>query len=317
MTPASRTAIITGANSGLGLACARALLADQAWHVVLAVRDPDRGRSAVELIGEPSRCSVTELDLASLLSVRRFVAEHGERALPPTHALICNAGIQEVTHASVTSDGFELTFGVNHLGHFALVDGLLSQLAIPARIIVVSSDTHDPAKAVGMPAPRYRSAEALAHPSGEDVMSGRQRYTTSKLCNLLFVYELDRRLGRGKEGVTVNAFNPGLMPGTGLARDYGPVQRLAWRFVLPAARLLPQVRGVNRSGRDLAALAGDSRYDGVTGKYFDGAKAIRSSEESYDTAKALDLWQTSERLIAEPASVGPSPPPPPGLRDRI
>ena len=71
---------------------------------------------------------------------------------------------------------------------------------------------------------------------------------------------------------------------------------------------MPQVRGVKRSGRDLAALAGDSRYDGVTGKYFDGAKAIRSSEESYDTEKALDLWQTSERLIAEPAGAEPDVP---------
>ncbi len=297
MAATSRTAIITGASSGLGLACARSLLADPTWHVVLAVRDRHRGQDAVERLGEPSRCTVAELDLASLLSVRRFVAEHGERAVPPTHALICNAGVQEVSGASVTSDGVELTFGVNHLGHFALVDGLLPQLATPARIVVVSSDTHDPARSTGMPAPRYRSAEALAHPSGEDVMPGRQRYTTSKLCNILFVYELDRRLGRGKEGVGVNAFNPGLMPGTGLARDYGPVQRLAWRFLLPAARILPQVRGVEQSGRDLAALAADARYDGVTGEYFDGAKAIRSSEESYDTAKALDLWETSERLI--------------------
>ena len=294
-----RTAIVTGANSGLGLACARALLEwNPAWHVVLAVRDPRRGRDAAAHLPQPERCTVVALDLASLASVHSFIDHYARAGLPPTRAVICNAGIQVTSGTRLTEDGVELTFGVNHLGHFALVKALLADLlSAPARIVIVSSDTHDPTKYTGMPAPRYTSAEALAHPRAEPAMSvaklGRQRYTTSKLCNVLFAYELDRRLGEAAQGITVNAFNPGLMPGSGLARDYGTLQRFAWRFVMPALRVLPQVHSPRQSGRHLAALASDPAYERLTGCYFDGLKPIRSSPDSYDLDKARDLWETS------------------------
>jgi light-dependent protochlorophyllide reductase len=298
-TATTRTAIITGASSGLGLECARALLrSDPCWHVVLAVRDGGRGAEAVTQLGEPRRCTVMQMDLASLASVRAFVGNVRAESLPPLHAIVCNAGVQVVSGTEWTADGVEMTFGVNHLGHFALVQGLLEELAHPARIVVVSSGTHDPSKHTGMPHPDYTSAADLAQPradqSGND---GRRRYTTSKLCNVLFTYELDRRLGHGREGVAVNAFDPGLMPGSGLARDYPPLQRLAWRYLLPALRMLPGVRGTGTSGRFLAALASDARFDGITGEYFAGPRPIRSSADSYDPDKALDLWETSERML--------------------
>lgn len=310
MTEDSTTAVVTGASGGLGLECVRALLEqDPAWHVVLAVRDPRRGEAAVSALGEPGRCTVMAVDLASLVSVHRFGERFANAGLPPTRALICNAGIQVTSGTRLTEDGIELTFGVNHLGHFALVSTLLDRLSAPARIVIVSSDTHDPSKRTGMPAPRYVSAEALAYPQMESAISaarlGQRRYTTSKLCNILFAYELNRRLGEGAKGVTVNAFNPGLMPGSGLARDYGTLQRLVWRFLMPALRVLPQVRGTGQSGRDLAALAGDHSYEDVTGRYFDGRKLIASSQDSYDLEKARDLWETSEhlsRLEDEPAA---------------
>lgn len=293
----TRTAIVTGASAGLGFDCARALLRmDPSWHVVMAVRDPLRGATAAQRSKSPERCTVMQVDLASLQSVHRFVQCVKAATLPPLHAIVCNAGVQVVSGTRLTVEGFEMTFGVNHLGHFALVQGLLDQLVRPARIVIVSSDTHDPGKHTGMPAPRYTSAAELADPGTSD--DGRRRYTTSKLCNVLFAYELDRRLEHGGRGVTVNAFNPGLMPGSGLARDYPPLQRFAWRFVLPALRFLPQVRSTRSSGRDLAALVADSRFDGVTGRYFDGLRPIHSSQDSYDRAKALDLWQTSQRLAA-------------------
>ena len=164
----TKSAVITGASAGLGLECARALLArDPAWHVVLAVRDTARGADAVAKLGEPDRCTVLEMDLASLRSVRRFVQSLSTAELPPVHALVCNAGVQVVSAADETDDGVEMTFGVNHLGHFALVQGMLDQLARPARIVVVSSGTHDPAKHTGMPAPRFTSAAGLARPDGE------------------------------------------------------------------------------------------------------------------------------------------------------
>jgi light-dependent protochlorophyllide reductase len=296
----TRTAIITGANAGLGLECARALLADDpSWHLVLAVRDVARGTDAVAQLGRPDRCTVLELDLASLQSVRAFSETLRAAALPPLHAIVCNAGVQVVSGTEYTADGVETTFGVNHLGHFALVQTLLDDLARPARIVVVSSGTHDPAKVTGMPSPMYTAAEHLAHPAESEPADGRRRYTTSKLCNVLFAYELDRRLGGGADGITVNTFDPGLMPGTGLARDYSSAGRWAWRYVFPVLRVLPNVNSTRNSGTRLARLVWDPALDTVSGGYFEGRRQIRSSADSYDTAKALDLWNTSEQLIMQ------------------
>ena len=298
-----RTAIITGATAGLGFQCAQTLLdADPSWHIVLAVRDPARGAVAVAQLGAPQRCTVIEANLASLESVRAFTHRFKAAGLPALHAIVCNAGVQLPSGIQQTADGFEMTFGVNHLGHFALVDALRDQLAAPARIVVVSSGTHDPSKHTGMPAPRYTSGAELANPPKDDSVAGRCRYTTSKLCNLLFAYELDRRLDQGAQGITVNAFDPGMMPGSNLARDYPSLQRFAWRFLLPALRVLPGVRSTRTSGRHLAALVADPQFDGVTGRYFDGLKAVRSSADSYDRAKATDLWETSQRLTGSPVA---------------
>lgn len=297
----TRTAVITGANSGLGFECARALLdSDPSWHVLLAVRDTGRGADAAAALARPGRTTVAELDLASLHSVNEFACTVRQLDVPPVHALVCNAGVQLVSGSRTTRDGYEMTFGVNHLGHFALVRRLLDQLVAPARIVVVSSGTHDPDKYTGMPAPRYTSAEELSspQPGGYSSEEGRRRYTTSKLCNVLFSYELDRRLGHGSAGVTVTAFDPGMMPGSGLARDYPPAQRLAWRFVLPVLRVLPGIRSTRRSGAGLAALVADPRYDGVTGAYFAGSRRIRSSRDSYDESLAADLWRVSDQLVS-------------------
>jgi NAD(P)-dependent dehydrogenase (short-subunit alcohol dehydrogenase family) len=294
----TRTVVITGANTGLGLQCARTLLAaDDTWHVVLAVRDPARGAAAIAEFAEPQRCTVLPLDLGSLRSARAFGDRLHEAGLPPLRAVVCNAGLQVPEGTKFTEDGVEMTFGVNHLGHFALMQGLIGSLDRPARIVVVSSGTHDPAKFTGMPDPRYSTAAELAHPPADADADGRRRYTTSKLCNVLFAYELDRRLGHGADGVTVTAFDPGLMPGSGLARDYSPLQKFAWHYVFPLLRFLPNVNSTSASGRRLAALANDRAFEGVTGTYFEGGKAIRSSIDSYDLALATDLWETSERLV--------------------
>jgi len=296
----TRTAIITGASAGLGFECTRALLAaDPSWHIVCAVRDIAKGEAAVAELGAAQRCTVVECDLASLSSVRTFVdtvtGAIGAGELPPLHAIVCNAGLQTTT-PQWTPDGVEMTFGVNHLGHFALVTGLLERVSAPARIVVVASGTHDPKKFTGMPHPRYTQAVDIAHPA-EDV-SGRVRYTTSKLCNVLFAYELDRQLDHGRRGITVTAFDPGLMPSTDLSRDYSPMQKVLWRTISPLLRVLPNVHSTATSGARLARLVHDPALEGVTGTYFEGATPIRSSAESYDEAKARDLWETSQRLIA-------------------
>ena len=299
---AARTAIVTGATSGLGYECVGALLRE-GWHVVMAVRDVERGHAAAARLGDDGRITVMRMDLASLASVRAFVAEYDTAELPPTRAVICNARASRSSRARArrrtgTSSPSASTISATSP---SWRDCWTASL-LPRAIVVVSSGTHDPAKRTGMPAPQYASAERLAHPEaqpGESITTlGRRRYTTSKLCNVLFAYELDRRLRGSGADVTVNVFDPGLMPGSGLARDYTGPQRLAWRFLMPLLRVLPDVNSTRVSGSRLAALVDDARFDGVSGQYFSGLRAVPSSADSFDRAKASDLWNTSERLIA-------------------
>ncbi len=308
------TAIVTGANTGLGFECARALAETRDWHVVVACRSAEKGLEAVKRLSAQTRHNNIEamtLDLASLESVRNFARDYAAELRPPLRAIVCNAATQLVTGRSYTKDGFETTFAVNHLGHFLLVNLMLAQLAPPARIVVVSSGTHDPAQTTGMPPPVYRRARFVARPD-EDPQplddpqgtAGRRAYTTSKLCNVLFTYELDRRLraektaGTNGPSITVNAFDPGLMPGTGLARDYGRMARFAWRFVLPALRpFVPNVNSAARSGRALAEMVVEPRFGRMSGKYFQGTRDVPSSKDSYDPTMATDLWEASAGMV--------------------
>jgi hypothetical protein len=152
-----------------------------------------------------------------------------------------------------------------------------------------------------MPAPVYVDAHSLAHPTRPDgnATAGRRRYTTAKLCNVLATYEFARRVPA--EVATFNAFDPGLMPGTGLARDYGRLQRFAWRYLLPALTVVPglNIHTPRRSGTALSRLVLDPELAGTTGAYFSGPRETRSSADSYDRAKAADLWDTSVTLTAQ------------------
>ena len=296
---AERTVLITGGTSGLGRRAAERLATDPAWHVVITGRDRTRGEAVAAQIGAEAEV----LDLGSLDAVRRFADAFAQAPRPALGAVVCNAGVQHVRGGApvLSADGHEATFAVNHLGHFLLVALLLDQLRAPARVVVVSSNTHDSTRRTGMPAPRYRTAAELASPgmawaAGDSpATSGRRRYSTSKLCNVLFAYEAQRRLGG--RGVTFNAFDPGMMPGTGLARDYPAYQRLAWRFVMPVLTLaVPQVNTPRQSGDALARLVSDPALDGMGGRYWIGGREGRSSAESHDRAKASDLWETSLTL---------------------
>jgi len=308
------TVLVTGGNSGLGFECARRLARD-GWHVLIASRNRDVSAEAVQRITAESgndAASEMALDLGSLTSVRRFADELAGRDVP-LHALVCNAGIQ-VTHGPRHSpEGFELTFAVNHLGHFLLTNLLLSRLVAhtPARIVIVASGVHDPKRWTGMPKPSITDLATLAATGGPGkyAFNGRLAYVNSKLCNLWFAYELERRIaaaGLVSDGrrLTVNTFEPGLVPGSGLARDYPPVLRFAWHRILPGlARLLtPIVPGINpasKAGPALARLVIDPALAGVSGKYFPSHTRWReapSSDASYDVGRARALWEESVRM---------------------
>lgn len=306
-----KTVVITGGNSGLGFHCAQKLAQKREWQIVLACRNLEKAEQAIAKIQEENytkQIEAIELDLASLDSVRSFAIKLENRHLPPLKAIVCNAGVQFIQRQTYTEDGFDTTFGVNHLGHFLLVNLLLPQLSAPARIVFVSSDTHDSSKTTGMPAPYFRDPQLMAYPDRDPLLKdkdlgtvGRTAYTTSKLCNVLCAYELSRRLQQHtnteSQSITVNVFNPGLMPGSGLASDYTPVAKFVWYNILPVlCKLIPNINTMKQSGEALARLITDPELANVTGKYFSGFKKIDSASESYDEAKAQQLWDASVEL---------------------
>ena len=206
---------------------------------------------------------------------------------------------------STTKDGIDTAFGVNHLGHFLLVHLLSEALNAGGRLIFVSSGTHlldkKLARRLGVPEPNYTTAQNLAFPEtapeNDRIESLPQRYSTSKLCNVLATYEFARQFEAARKPIGVFAIDPGLMPGTELVRD-------APNFLKPifagAVRVMGYwndgIREPTLSGQHLARLVTDSTLDGRSALYFDGDKEEKSSADSYDKMKAIDLWNTSAEL---------------------
>jgi NAD(P)-dependent dehydrogenase (short-subunit alcohol dehydrogenase family) len=307
----TKTFIVTGGNTGLGFACASVLAEDSSVLVVIACRDAQKGERAARRVREAKgNAKVLQLDLSRQASIRAFVKEFRKDQFPPLAGIVCNAGLQNVGVPTKTEEGYEATFAVNHLGHYLLTRLLLPDLAKGASITFVSSGTHDPKQKTGMPEPQYTTAEALAHDFEPDAKAGRRRYTTSKLCNIYCTYEYASRLAASSipllQSLRVNAFDPGLMPATDLARTYSAPLRFVSRYILPALSLfISNVHSPATSGRRLAQLATGSE-ESVTGKYFSDGKEIQSSTVSYDTQNALDLWNTSAKMTGLAPELSPA-----------
>jgi NAD(P)-dependent dehydrogenase (short-subunit alcohol dehydrogenase family) len=315
--------VVTGGNSGIGFECARQLARD-GRHVLIASRNRAASVEAVRRITQESGAdgaSEMGLDLGAMSAVRAFADEIEARDLP-VRALVCNAGLQMNKGLQLSADGFELTFAVNHLGHFLLANLLLARLAAhpPARIVVVASGVHDPTLRTGMPKAAVGDLGTLATTGGPQLgaFDGRLAYVNSKLCNLWFAYELDRRIAAAGlrhdgQSLTVNGFDPGLVPGSGLARDYPPALRFIWDRVLPGiARVLttmvPTINPAWKSGQALARLVVDPEMAQVSGKYFPSHtrwQAARSSDASYDVTRARALWDASVRMSGLAAHESP------------
>lgn len=305
---AKNTIIITGGNSGLGFECVKEIHRSPEWFIVIASRNLGKSNEAINQLAEEKKnrkIIAEQLDLASTESIRQFVERlRGNQDIPPIKAIICNSGVQHIKGTQYTKDGFEMTFGVNHLGHYLLVHLLSKEIVSGGRIIFVSSGTHDPARKTLMPPPEYSSAKELANPTGKNIEDenrlGMVRYSTSKLCNVMSAYEFSRQFKKfeKEKRVLVNAFDPGLMPGTGLANDYNPIRKIVWNYILPL--FIPFIENANsaqKSGKALARLVLDPQLEDVTGKYFRGMEEFPSSEESYDFEKAKELWETSAELV--------------------
>lgn len=271
---AKKLCLITGVTSGIGKATAFEMAASNA-ALILVCRDAERGAKVVQEITKQTGNSDIELliaDLSSQDSIHKaadtFLKTHTKLDL-----LINNAGIA-VRNRTLSQDGIEMTFAVNHLAYFLLTNLLMDPLksGAPSRIINVSSEGH-------------RNARFDFHNlQSEKKFSGFGAYCITKLCNLLFTYELARRLEGG--GVTVNALHPGFL-NTGIFREAQGVLQFIVRLT---------ARRPDTGARAIARLALSRELEGISGKYFNGMRMVKSSTKSYDQEAAKQLWEISENL---------------------
>ena len=277
-----RVAIVTGANTGLGFETAR-MLAEHGATVVLAVRDVETGRLAAARMG--GNVTVQALDLASLESIRTAAADL-RAAYPRINLLINNAGVM-YTPKKTTADGFELQFGTNHLGHFALTGLLLDRLLpVPgSRIVTVSSVGH-----------RIRAAIHFDDLQWEHSYSRVGAYGQAKLANLMFTYELQRRIASLGTTVAVAA-HPGVS-NTELLRNMPAALRVPAGWIAPLLTQNPEMGALPslRAATDLAVVGGQYYGPGNRGEVRGYPKLVSSSDDSHNEATQRRLWTVSEEL---------------------
>jgi NAD(P)-dependent dehydrogenase (short-subunit alcohol dehydrogenase family) len=288
-----RTAIVTGANTGLGFEVAR-VLAERGADVVLACRTPSKAEDAAERIRAIAKgqVSIVKLDLASKASIAE-AAEELNQSHERIDLLLNNAGLMMPPHGQ-TADGFELQFGTNHLGHFALTGLLLGKmLPVPgSRVVTMSSGGH-----------RFGRMD-FGNLNWERGYSRVSAYGRSKLANLLFTYELQRRLavgrGSGKESTATGAQTEALAAHPGTSRSelvrHLPMWMRVGNMLVPYQSAAMGAVPMLRAATDPAAKGGE--YYGPAGfaELIGPAKRVESNARSHDEAVAKRLWEESERL---------------------
>ncbi len=283
--------VMTGANSGLGKVAAKLLVSD--GHALFV-----GSRSS----GVPKGAVVIPLELGSLASVRAFA----QSIVAPVDVLVLNAGMQRLDVDGRTEDGFELTFGVNHLAHYLLARLLLPKITNNGRVIITSSGTHDPAEKTGVPSPRHCDATLLADPSKDLKLSkgartnGLRAYSTSKLANLMTARSLASLPEIQGRHIAIHAFDPGLTPATGLARGHPAIVQGIFKWVLPLIR--PFAVGMNSlhdAGAALAGLADGSISNQCVYMALRKGKPTwpEPSELGRDDTLCTKLWQDSAVLV--------------------
>ncbi|EIE24915.1 Protochlorophyllide reductase, chloroplastic [Coccomyxa subellipsoidea C-169] len=309
------TVIITGASSGLGLAAARALGQSGDWHVIMACRDYSKAASAAAAAGIPkANRTIMHLDLAAFDSVRAFV-ENFRASGRRLDVLVCNAAVYLPTakEPTFTADGFELSVATNHLGHFLLTNLLLEDIqSAPAdslkRVIIVGSITGNTNTLAGNVPPKADLGDLRGLASGVDGriapminggdFDGAKAYKDSKVCNMLTVRELHRRL-HDSTGVTFSSLYPGCIAETGLFRNHIPL----FRTLFPPFQkyITKGYVSEDEAGKRLAQVVSDPKLS-KSGTYWSWSNDSESfenqvSEEVSDGAKGQKLWEISEKLV--------------------
>ena len=281
-----KTVLVTGGTGGIGKATAVGL-AGLGARVGITGRDQARGEAAAADIRAASGNPAVELfiaDLSSQAEVRRLAGEVLD-AYPRLDVLINNLG-GFWAHRHETVDGLEHTFAVNHLAPFLLTNLLLDRLtaSAPARVVTVSSDAHATGRI---------DFDDL---QGSAAYSGQRAYAASKLANIMFTYELARRLDG--TGVTATVLHPGVV-----RTNFGAEDQAGIKALLPLVR--PFLKTPAAGAATTIYLASATAVDGVTGRYFANRKPKTSSKASYDTAAAARLWQVSADLVGLTAATEP------------
>lgn len=301
-----KTYLITGATSGLGRQVALRLARLGGHRLVLPARDAARADQlrADLLSAGAGEVTFPAIDLSSLASVATFVERFQRETSFPLDGVLLNAGRQSASRLVETINGFESTFAVNHLAHHLLLKGLMSRLSPDATVGWTASGTHDPteksAKLSGFRGSRYTTAARVAKGDYDEVsgeQASRDAYATSKLCNIVSA----RRFGlQGTTARNYFSFDPGLMPGTGLAREQGAAAQWIWKNILPRlSSLLPGTSSTERSSAVLTDLLVGQLRGSHNGAYFNySGKQLEPAFPAKEQRIADDLFATSDALLA-------------------
>lgn len=311
----ANTAIVTGASSSIGLHAAKELVARGDYHVVMAVRNVEKARSAALALGMPENAfTVMYLDLAKLESVRKFTQDFLAQGFRGLNALVCNAATWHPRDKQprFTVDGYDETVQVNHLGHFLLANLLLPKIKLSkGRVVFLATQTHNPDTLPGKIPPQADLGELEGLLGGfkslPGTIDGKQfeptkAYKDSKVCNILTMTEMNKRYAT--DGVVFSAVFPGCIAESELFREKRGWFR--WFFPLFQKYITKQYVSVEEAGRRVSLVAADARF-GDSGRYWQWRGSYLQGTQSTspvpidpterEADKAEKLWELSAKLV--------------------